>query len=96
MKEKFKLTGEDDARIAGVANHYGTGTRSYNRSAEKRETDRQRAKATADYQHREIAVPATWLMCRCAAHPHPHQAHDMVEIYYFKPWHPWRGDVESK
>src|SRR5690349_16121085 len=45
LSEKL-FTDENNARLLGAKNHYGTGTRSYNRSAEKKEMDRQRAKAT--------------------------------------------------
>jgi hypothetical protein len=44
---------------------YGTGTRSYNRSAEKRESDRQRAAATAAHQARPQNVVEVPIGCPC-------------------------------
>jgi len=40
---------EDNERAAAAVTSYGLGTRSYNKSAEKREMDRQRKEATEKY-----------------------------------------------
>jgi hypothetical protein len=48
-EHEFATPEEKHARLLGSANHYGTNTRSYNRSAEKHEMDRQRKEATARY-----------------------------------------------
>jgi len=64
---------ENDQRIQGVANHYGTNTRSYNRSAEKREIDRQRAEATAKFEAAPRTAVNAPLLCSCAQRSYPHE-----------------------
>jgi hypothetical protein len=64
---------ELNERAAASVTSYGVGTRSYNRSPEKREMDRQREAATARYEaspHREVEVP---LSCRCPQRLYPHE-----------------------
>lgn len=71
MSELFSQA-ENDARLLGTANHYGANTRSYNRSAEKREMDRQRAEITARFEaapRREVDAP---LLCSCPQRDYPH------------------------
>jgi len=48
---------ENDLRLSNLVTPYGVGTRSYNRSAEKREMDRQRKEVTEKYlAARRLAV----------------------------------------
>jgi hypothetical protein len=70
--------GEADARLANLVTPYGVGTRSYNRSAEKRELERQRKAATANYQYTEVVVP---LICTCLSFrfPHPPSRHGSLK-----------------
>jgi hypothetical protein len=50
---------------------YGTGTRSYNRSPEKRSLDKERKRITEEYKPGEsVTMP---LICTCAAWPRPHE-----------------------
>jgi len=60
---------EKSLRLANLVTPYGVGTRSYNRSPEKREMDRQRAEATAEHKAETILLPLT---CTCLQSPHPH------------------------
>ena len=69
----FPSADENNARLAAAVTSYGVDTRSYNRSAEKREVDRQREIATARYEampHQPCLAP---LLCRCAQRPYPHE-----------------------
>jgi hypothetical protein len=64
---------ELNERAAAQVTSYGVGTRSYNRSAEKREMDRQRKSATEKHEaapKKEIEVP---LICNCPQRPWPHE-----------------------
>jgi hypothetical protein len=64
---------EKNERAAAAVTSYGVDTRSYNRSAEKKEIDRQRAEATARYEvspHREILQP---VLCSCGQRSYPHE-----------------------
>jgi len=72
MKSLFSQA-ENDQRAASLVTSYGVGTRSYNRSAEKREMDRQRAEVTAQYEAQprmEVEAP---LVCRCPQRDYPHE-----------------------
>jgi hypothetical protein len=64
---------EKNERLAAAVTPYGVGTRSHNRSAEKREINRQRAEATAAYLARPRQERKIELRCRCRsfelAHP---------------------------
>ena len=82
----------DDFRLASLQNQYGTATRSYNRSAYKREMNRQIAAKTAQYMSTErvaVALGSDWLTCRCDGQPDPHQAHPMREVLNYRPWFRW-------
>lgn len=70
----------DDQMILGLKNCYGTGTRSYNRSAEKREMDRQRKKVTAEWVPKASDV----LVCHCSSFHFPHflDAHKALKSEY--------------
>jgi hypothetical protein len=64
---------EDDFRLANLVTPYGLGTRSYNRSAEKREMERQRKEATEKYQQgpkQEIIIGP---ICSCRSFNFPHE-----------------------
>ena len=68
----FKLTFEEEnERLAAAVTSYGVGTRSYNRSAEKREMDRQRAEKTATYQPKSNSVEI--LLCHCRSFQYSHE-----------------------
>jgi hypothetical protein len=72
-EHEFLSQQELNERAAAAVTSYGVDTRSYNRSAEKREMERQREIATARYQmmpRREILQPVT---CPCAQRPYPHE-----------------------
>lgn len=49
---------------------YGLGTRSYNRSAEKRQMDRERKAFTEKFEHKEIIVGP---ICNCLSFCLPHE-----------------------
>src|SRR5271169_5610902 len=70
---------------------YGTGTRSYNRSTEKRQSDKTRRAITAAYEAQMVpdSVPVDWAMCRCAEHAHPHPPHseELVIFEYHRSLH---------
>lgn len=70
---------------------YGTGTRSYNRSPEKREIDRQRKVATANYKPlaEPIEVP---LMCDCPMRPWPHEIFIHKKLVWDGDYRAWHGD----
>jgi hypothetical protein len=56
MKPEFSSE-ENNERLAAAVTSYGVGTRSYNRSPEKREMDRQRAEVTTRYrEQREASI----------------------------------------
>ena len=75
---------EDDFRLAALVTPYGVGSRSYNRSAEKREMDRQRKRITAAYKPGEsVTMP---VMCTCAAWPRVH------EVFLHRQILNWDGD----
>lgn len=68
---------ENRDRLAAAQTSYGIGTRSYNRSPQKKEIDRQCASATAKFlavPKDEKPIPREWMMCRC---PQRTYAHDL-------------------
>ena len=70
---EFLSQAELNERAAAAVTSYGVGTRSYNRSAEKREMDRQQQIATARYEaqsHEPIEVALT---CCCPQRSYPHE-----------------------
>lgn len=67
------LTSESDARAAALVTSYGVGTRSYNRSGEKREMDRQRAEVTRVYMANPPKPRFAPLLCRCMSWEFPHE-----------------------
>jgi hypothetical protein len=66
---------ENNERLAAAVTSYGVGTRSYNRSAEKRELDRQRAELTAKIESGVIKFESydVPLMCSCPQRDYPHE-----------------------
>jgi hypothetical protein len=68
-----ELPGEANERLASAVTSYGVGTRSYNRSPEKRELDRQCAEATANYEAENRETVLVSLMCACLQRPYPHE-----------------------
>lgn len=82
---EFLSQQELNERAAAAVTSYGVGTRSYNRSAEKREVDRQREAATARYEaepHRKVLLPVT---CSCAQRPYPHELNAHTKIGVERP-----------
>lgn len=78
-----------DRLAATTGSHYGIGTRSYNRSPEKREVDRQRAAATAAHEaapRKEITAP---LVCACRSFPYPHPPARHGTLVHGGDWTPW-------
>jgi hypothetical protein len=72
-EHEFMSEQENTERLFAAATSYGVGTRSYNRSGEKRELERQRRIAAARYEaepHREVLILP---MCTCAQRPYPHE-----------------------
>jgi hypothetical protein len=69
---------------------YGTGTRSYNRSAEKHQVDRDRKRATAKFTPCPDSIP-TPLRCNCRSFERPH---DLEEHYKLKSDFDWRTPAE--
>jgi hypothetical protein len=65
---------EKNERLAAGVTQYGLGTRSYNRSSEKREMDRQRAEATANYVS-SVVIVGPVCGCRSFQFPHDPEAH---------------------
>ena len=61
-QHQFLSEQEKNERLAAAVTSYGVGTRSYNRSAEKREMDRQRAESTARYQEQREATIAQFAL----------------------------------
>lgn len=73
---------ELDERLAAAVTPYGIGTRSYNRSAEKREMARQRAAVTSRHQkslREQVLQP---LVCTCPQRPYPHTLNVHRKIRY--------------
>jgi len=68
---------------------YGTGTRSYNRSAEKREMDRQRAEATAAYVPRPESI-IIGPICNCLSFKEAHQLSAHKTLRNEMDWRPWQ------
>lgn len=78
---------ELDARLMAAQTPYGVGTRSYNRSPQKRELDRQCKLATERHVPEEIAAP---LVCTCRSFrlPHPPARHGGLRSA--EDWRPWQ------
>lgn len=73
---------------------YGTGTRSYNRSTEKRQMDRERAEFSAKVDAGEIKSPfaeVSLLLCHCRSFRFSHEpsAHKQLQ-YGDLDWTPWQ------
>jgi hypothetical protein len=84
-EHEFLSQQELNERAAASVTSYGIGTRSYHRSTEKREMERQREIATARYEaapHKAVEVP---LLCRCAQRPYPHELSVHSKIRSEKP-----------
>ena len=71
---------------------YGTGTRSYNRSPEKHQVDRERKQATASFQPHPDSIP-TVLRCNCRSFDRPHdvEAHRKLKSDF-----DWRTPAERQ
>ena len=70
--------------------HYGLGTRSYNRSAEKRAMDKERARVTKEFEasHRQEIVVGPMCGCRSFRFPHDLKAHDRLRGE--RDWKTWQ------
>ena len=87
---------EKNARAAAAVTSYGVNTRSYNKSSEKREMDRQRAETTAKYQAGELEIKdcsRAFLLCYCRSFHHGHspELHDRLRADY-----DWRTPEERR
>ncbi len=82
---------EASARLAAAVTPYGLGTRSYNRSPEKTEMDRQRAELNARYAGGEIKfdgkVP---LICYCRSFQFGHSPDRHKELLSDHDWRTWQ------
>jgi len=79
-------TSEDDFRLNNLVSSYGVGTRSYNRSAEKRELEKQRKAATEKYlqgPRKEIIVDP---ICTCRSFNLPHELKRHKELRHEADW----------
>lgn len=68
----------DDFQLSAVVTSYGTGTRSYNRSAEARLMKKARANVTDRWQRGELTFdyePGMLEWCACSAEPYSHPWH---------------------
>lgn len=99
---KFLSRQELNERAAAAVTSYGVGTRSYNRSAEKREIERQREMATARYESAPRQEHEAPLMCCCPQRPYPHElnVHPDLRSESFNPkfrfhW-PWSLMLSSR
>jgi hypothetical protein len=72
-EHEFPSAQELNERAAAAVTSYGVDTRSYNRSAEKREIDRQREIATARYESVPHQAILAELRCPCPQRPFPHE-----------------------
>jgi hypothetical protein len=87
---------ENNERAAAAVTSYGVGTRSYNKSSEKREMDRQREEVTAKYQAGNLAIKdcsSAFLLCRCRSFHNAHSPdmHDLLRSDY-----DWRSPEERR
>lgn len=101
MTKQFNLgdlsQAELDARAANLVTPYGLGTRSQNRSAEKREMDAQRKAVTEKYAagtHEPIYLKPT---CSCAQRPYPHElvVHTRIRFEHVGAYRSLAGDGET-
>lgn len=66
---------------------YGLGTRSFNRSPEKREIDRQRAEATANYVPQSVTIGP---ICTCRSFEKPHELSEHRRLTGEMDWRHWK------
>jgi len=71
---------------------YGTGTRSYNRSPEKHQADRDRKQATANFLPHPDSIPIP-PRCNCRSFDRPH---DVEEHRKLKSDFDWRTPTERR
>lgn len=93
MPKDFQLENlsqaEMDERLAAASTVYGSGTRSYNRSPEKRESKAQQAAVTARYEsgpRNEIIVGPR---CNCLSFPLAHDLSAHRTLRFEHDWTPW-------
>jgi hypothetical protein len=87
---------ENNARAAAAVTSYGVGTRSYNKSSEKREMDRQREEVTAKYQAGQFQMhdcSSAFLLCRCRSF---HNAHSPDLHSQLRADYDWRSPEERR
>jgi len=80
------MKNEDDARLANLVTSYGVGTRSYNRSAEKRELERQRKATTEKYLNQPRVEVIVGPMCTCRSFELPHELKRHKELSSEHDW----------
>lgn len=81
---------ERETRLTSAVTSYGLGTKSYNNSAEARESKRQQAEATERYlaQPREPVIVR--LQCTCISYPYPHPPSRHSTLKHPGDWTPWQ------
>jgi hypothetical protein len=80
---------EKDERLTAAVTSYGVDTRSYNRSAEKREMDRQREEATARYESGPRVETVVGPICNCLSFRLPHELRVHRTLRDERDWRPW-------
>lgn len=93
MADDFKLanlsSSEMDARLAAAATVYGTNTRSYNASSEKRESKAQQKAVTAKYEAAPRQEVIVGPICSCRSFPLPHELKEHRSLKTEHDWKPW-------
>lgn len=79
---------EKNSRLAAAVTSYGVGTRSYNRSAEKKELERQREEVTERYRRGELKMGQVVIgpICTCRSFDLPHQIKKHSELRGDSDW----------
>lgn len=87
---------EKNARLAAAKTVYGRGTRSYNGSTEKKESDRQQKEATERFMNQPRQEVIVELRCRCLSFrlPHPIEKHrELISDHDWTPWQQRRREI---
>lgn len=79
---------EKDERLAAAVGVYGHGTRSYQRSAEKRESKRQQQDVTSRYERGELKIGECIVgpICTCRSFDRPHELRRHRELRDERDW----------
>ncbi len=85
-----QLPNEDDYRLTALKTSYGTGTRSFNRSAEKKEMDKQRKRLTDSYKLAVRPMVTVGPVCDCRSFQYPHLVGDHKLLRSDYDWRTWQ------